>query len=57
MQVASLPPNFTLALFFESEDRGDMFLRNVRCISMDCTVYVPEDRTLHNHGCQEAYTA
>jgi hypothetical protein len=36
--IASLPPAYLLVLaeiFFDPEDGGDMFLRNVGCISTD----------------------
>jgi hypothetical protein len=32
-------------LFFILEAGGDMFLRNVSCLSTNYTVYIPEDRT------------
>jgi hypothetical protein len=41
-----------LGLFFGPEDGRDMFLRNVGYLSTDCTALYPEDRTLHNHSCQ-----
>jgi hypothetical protein len=39
-------------LFFEPEDGGDMFLRNV--VDFRCTTrrYIPQDSTLHNHRCE-----
>jgi hypothetical protein len=40
---------FLLDLFFDPEDGGDMFLRNVCCLSTDYTSYIPEDITLYTH--------
>jgi hypothetical protein len=42
---------FLSGLFFNPED-GNMFLRNVGWLSTDYRRYIPEDRTLHNHGCE-----
>jgi hypothetical protein len=36
---------FLLGLFFNHEDREDMFLRTTRR-------YIPENRTLHKHHCE-----
>jgi hypothetical protein len=35
------PPAFTIALFFDLEDGGDMFLRNVGSLSTDYTALYP----------------
>jgi hypothetical protein len=37
---------------FDPEDGRDMFLRNVGFLSTDYTGYIPEDRSLHNHRCE-----
>jgi hypothetical protein len=36
-----------LGLHFNSDDGGDMFLRNIGGLLTDYTPYTPEDRTLH----------
>jgi hypothetical protein len=36
--------DFILGLFFDSDDRGDMFIRNVGCILT--SLYIEEVRTL-----------
>jgi hypothetical protein len=41
-------PGLSISLFFEPEDGGDMFLRNVRCFSTDCTGLYPEETELFN---------
>jgi hypothetical protein len=38
--------DFLLGLFFDPEDVGDMFLRNVGLLSTDYRRYTPEDNTL-----------
>jgi hypothetical protein len=43
---------FLLSLFFDPEDGNDMFLLNFVWLSMDYMVLHPEDRTLHNHWCE-----
>jgi hypothetical protein len=43
---------FLLGLIFHHVDGGDIFLRNVGLLSMDYTVSYPEERTLHNHCCE-----
>jgi hypothetical protein len=40
---------FSLHLFFDIEDGGDMFLRNVGWLSTAYSALYPRDRTLHNH--------
>jgi hypothetical protein len=40
---------FLLGLFFDPEDGGDMFLRNVFDFQRTTRYYIPEDSTLHNH--------
>jgi hypothetical protein len=52
-----LQPAFTLvscsAYFFDPEDGGDIFLRNVGGHSTDYLLgYIPQDGTLHNHRCE-----
>jgi hypothetical protein len=42
---------FLLALFLDPEDLGDIFLRNVACLSTDYTVYISEDGTLQFFCC------
>jgi hypothetical protein len=42
---------FQLSLFFDPEDGGDMFLRKVG-LQRTTPHYIPEDRTLHNHRCE-----
>jgi hypothetical protein len=48
-----------LGLLFKPEDTDDMFLRNVDWLSTTAWCYIPEDRTLHNHRCEniKSYTA
>jgi hypothetical protein len=41
-----LHAGFLLGLFFNPEDRGNIFLQYVYWLSSDCTVFIPEDRTL-----------
>jgi hypothetical protein len=38
--------------FFEPEDWGDMFLRNVGSTQQTTRRHIPEDDTLHNHRCE-----
>jgi hypothetical protein len=46
------PISFLLGLFFNLEDGGDMFLRNVVDFQRTTRRYISEDtRTLHNHRC------
>jgi hypothetical protein len=40
------------ALFFETEDRGDQFLRNISSFSTITLLYTLEDQSLHNHRCE-----
>jgi hypothetical protein len=42
---------FLLCLFFDPEDRGDMFLWNVSWFERTTRHYIPEDRTLRNKNC------
>jgi hypothetical protein len=44
--VACFRAGFLLGLYFEPEDGGDMFLRNVSSLSMDYA----EDKTLLSEG-------
>jgi hypothetical protein len=52
----SLPPACLLVscwtYFFDPEDEGDMFLRNVGWHWTDYTTYIPENGILHNHRCE-----
>jgi hypothetical protein len=48
MLVTCFHAGFLLGLFFDREDRCDMFLRNIRTTRR----YIPEDSTLHNHRCE-----
>jgi hypothetical protein len=36
----------------DSEDGGDMIVRNVGSLSPDHTSHIPEDSILHNHHCE-----
>jgi hypothetical protein len=36
----------------DPEDQSNMFLRNVGWFSTDYAAYIPEDRILHNHRCE-----
>jgi hypothetical protein len=38
--------------FFNPEDRSDIFLWNVVEFQLTTLCYIPEDRTLHNHRCE-----
>jgi hypothetical protein len=38
-------------LFFDPEDGGDIFLRDVDRLQTDY-IYIPKDRPLHNHKCE-----
>jgi hypothetical protein len=38
--------------FFDPEDGGDMFLRNVGSTQQTTQRHTPEDDTLHNHSCE-----
>jgi hypothetical protein len=38
--------------FFDLEDAGNMFLRNVCDTQRTTRRYIPEDSTLHNHRCE-----
>jgi hypothetical protein len=44
-----LHAGFLLGLFFYSEDGSDVLLRYVSWLS---TIYTAEDRTFHNHRCE-----
>jgi hypothetical protein len=52
-QVASFHAGFLPDLFFDHEDGGDMFFRNVSWLSTDCTALYPrrqwEPQILHLH--------
>jgi hypothetical protein len=43
-----------VGLFFEPEGGGDVFLRNIGWLSTNYYTwrYIPEDRTLRNHRCE-----
>jgi hypothetical protein len=43
----------SLGLFFDSEDEGDMFLRKLVDFKLTIRHYILEDRTLHNHRCED----
>jgi hypothetical protein len=43
---------FLLGIFFDPEDGGDIFLRNIGWLSMATLRYIPEDSILHNHCCE-----
>jgi hypothetical protein len=47
-ELNPLRSSFLLGAYFDAEDKGDIFLRNVGWLSTGCMV----DRTLHNHRCQ-----
>jgi hypothetical protein len=51
-QQSELAACFMLVSCFDPEDGGDMFLRKVGCIHGTSQRYIPEDRTLHNHHCE-----
>jgi hypothetical protein len=54
-----LPPAYLLVLaeiFFDPENGGDMFLRNVDCISTAYTRHIPEDDTLQKWRTSEEAT-
>jgi hypothetical protein len=39
-------PLFFLGLFFDPEDEGNMFLRNVGWLSTNYLYYIPKDRSI-----------
>jgi hypothetical protein len=43
----------SLGLFFDPEDEGDMFLRKSVDFKLTIRRYILEDRTLHNHRCED----
>jgi hypothetical protein len=47
-----LQARFLLGLFFEPEDGGDIFLWEVGWFFQRTTWHIPEDKTLHNHRCE-----
>jgi hypothetical protein len=47
-----LNTGFLFGLFFDPEDGGDMFLRNVGYLSKDYMALYPEDRNHRIHGCE-----
>jgi hypothetical protein len=46
MKTYLLHACFLLGLFFDPEDGGDMFLRNVGRLAMDYTTLCPGDRNI-----------
>jgi hypothetical protein len=44
--------SFLVGLFFDPEDGGDMFLRNVCYFQRITRRYIPEGIILHNHLCE-----
>jgi hypothetical protein len=51
MQETSMK-QFVRGLFFDPEDAGEIFLRNVGWLSTDYMAFISEDRTLYNHRCE-----
>jgi hypothetical protein len=52
-ECGKLHARFLLGLFFDTENGGDMFFRNVGWLSTDYTALYPRDRTLHSHSCEK----
>jgi hypothetical protein len=58
MAASYCAPVCFLCLHLELEDRGNMFLRNISGLSATTWRCIPDDRTLHNHSCEnfKSYT-
>jgi hypothetical protein len=48
-----LHAGFLLGLFLDLEDGGDIFFRNVCYFQRTTRRYIQEDRTLHDHRCED----
>jgi hypothetical protein len=41
-----------LGLFDDPEDEDDVFLQNIGYFQQATLCYIPEDRSVHNHHCE-----